>query len=131
MTSSVPLNDEFPSTRWSIVLAARDTGAAREALDELCRSYWLPVYAFIRTRTPNVEDARDLTQEILTRLLDGKLFRTADPTRGRFRSLLLTAVRNYLVNEYERATAQKRGGGRAFLSLDFDSAESRIAFEPA
>ena len=124
---------EFPSTRWSLVLAAGDSTseAARQALDSLCRTSWLPVYSFVRWRTPNIDDAREMTQEFFTRLLDGRLLAAADPARGRFRSLLLTAVRNFLANEHDRGATQKRGGGRTVLSLDFAAAESRIPFEPA
>ena len=128
-----PADASFPTTRWSIVLAARDvTGdaaevLARRALEELCRTYWPPVYTYLRRRTANVEDARDLTQDFFARLLDGRLLRAATPARGRFRSLLLTAAKNFLANEHERANAAKRGGGRTSLRFEFDDVEARWA----
>ncbi|MFO0903665.1 MAG: hypothetical protein U0939_11730 [Pirellulales bacterium] len=124
--------DRFPSTRWSIVLSAGAVGVekreeARAALESLCQTYWLPLYAFIRRRTPHAEDARDLTQEFFTKLISGRLLEVAHPDRGRFRSLLLTAAKNFLTNEWERAGAEKRGGRRTPLSLDFERAESQYA----
>lgn len=120
-------DDPFGSTRWSVVLAAGEEGtAAREALETLCQSYWLPVYAYVRRRASNADDAQDLTQAFFAMLLERGTFGAADPTRGRFRAFLLTALRNFLANEHERAIALKRGGGRTVISLDAGMAERSL-----
>jgi RNA polymerase sigma-70 factor (ECF subfamily) len=125
----------FATTRWTLVTAAgkRNTPEARKALSDLCRLYWYPVYAFVRRRGYNADDALDLTQGFFTRLIDKNDLAAADRTRGRFRSWLLTAVKHYLANEWDKATAEKRGGGRAVFSFDIDSAdaEDRYKREPA
>lgn len=125
-------NAEFATTRWSVVLEAgqgHDPNAAA-ALSELCRRYWYPLYAYVRRRTNGADEARDLTQEFFVRLLERNAIAVATPERGRFRAFLLTAVKNHLANERERAGAQKRGGGRTPLSLDFESGEARFKIEP-
>src|SRR5262245_52303642 len=116
----------FLSTHWSLVLAAGQAGTAQsaQALAELCRKYWPPVYAYIRRRVPDVHEAQDLTQEFFARVLENHALGKADPQRGRFRSFLLTAVKNFLANERDRARAQKRGGGRAPISFDFAATDS-------
>lgn len=120
-------SDPFGSTRWSLVLAAgRDGSTARDAMEVLCQSYWFPVYAFVRRRFNGAEDSQDLTQAFFTQLLEQNTLDAADRTRGRFRAFLLTALKNFLTNEHEKASAQKRGGGRAVASLDFDVAEKRL-----
>lgn len=123
----------FATTRWSLVVAAAKSPSpqARTALEELCGSYWYAVYAFIRRRGQQVDDARDLTQEFFTRLLEKGYLEAADRERGRFRTFLLTAVSHFLSNERERAYAQKRGGGAVTLSLDFERGEERYQHEPA
>lgn len=123
----------FATTRWSLVRAAADGAGAggREALETLCRLYWYPLYAHIRRRGHAVEAAQDLTQEFFARLLEKEWLRTADPQRGRFRSFLLAAADHFLSNQHDRARAEKRGGGRVVLSLDFGDAERRLATEPA
>jgi RNA polymerase sigma-70 factor (ECF subfamily) len=123
----------FPATRWSLILAARDAAApgARKALAELCQTYWYPLYAFVRRQGHAHEAAQDLTQEFLTRLLEKDGFASVDPERGRFRSFLLAACKHFLANEYDRATAQRRGGGRPVLPFDFSDAEGRYGREPA
>jgi RNA polymerase sigma factor (sigma-70 family) len=119
--------DPFGSTRWSTVLAAAGDGTdARSALERLCERYWPPVYGFVRSRMSNTDDAYDLTQEFFAQLLEKKTFTFADPTRGRFRAFLLTAVKNFLVTQHSRQTALKRGGGRTIATLDRDVAESRL-----
>lgn len=123
----------FATTRWTVVLAAgrgADAGAA-DALATMCQTYWYPVYAFVRRRGHNPEDAQDLTQAFFARLLEKDAVRAADPGRGRFRSFLLSSVQNFLANERDEAAAQKRGGGRPAISLDPSTAESRYAVEPA
>jgi RNA polymerase sigma-70 factor (ECF subfamily) len=123
----------FESTRWSLVLAASEAAApeADKALAELCTVYWYPLYAFIRHRGNDADRASDLTQGFFTRLLDKEFFRSADPSRGRFRAFLLTACKNFLANEHDRETARKRGGGRCRISIDRRDAEGRYLAEPA
>jgi RNA polymerase sigma-70 factor (ECF subfamily) len=123
----------FLTTRWSVVVAAGrpDEPRSRAALAELCGAYWRPVYAYVRRRGHAAEDARDLTQAFFTRLLEKNAVQGADPERGRFRGWLLGAAKHFLANEWDRAQALKRGGGRAPLSLDFESADARLGLEPA
>jgi len=123
----------FSTTQWSVVLAAGDScdPASREALATLCGTYWYPVYALVRHLGSDVEAARDLTQAFFAHLLEKQTVKAATPDRGRFRSFLRTALRNYLDHERVRAQAQKRGGGQPVLTLDFDTAESRYRSEPA
>ncbi len=123
----------FETTQWSIVLAAgRDaTGPARDALATLCDRYWYPVYAYVRRRGHDADEAEDLTQSFFATLLEKRYVGAADPARGRFRSFLLTAVTHFLSNERDRATAAKRGGGRAIVSLDAETAEGRYRMEPS
>jgi len=113
-----------------IAAAQHPTLAAEAALAKLCRAYWYPVYAFIRRRGYGVDDARDLTQEFFSRVLEHNYLSAADPARGRFRSFLLTAVRHFLINERDRDHAQKRGGGTAPVSLELTTAEGRYLLEP-
>jgi DNA-directed RNA polymerase specialized sigma24 family protein len=126
-----PRNPVFATTHWSVVLAANDseTDVARDALAQLCESYWYPLYAFLRRRGNDPEEARDLTQGFFAHLLGKGDLRLADPARGRFRSFLLTACKNFVINREEAARAGKRGGGVAPLSLDFENAEGRFALD--
>ncbi len=121
----------FAVTRWSVVLAAgqSDSGEAREALDQLCRLYWRPIYCFVRHRGYKAEDARDLTQEFFARLLSKNSLANVAPSKGRFRTFLLAALKHYLANEWDKATSKKRGGGRVFVPLDAAVASSGA--EPA
>ena len=124
----------FATTRWSLVLAAgADTSSpgVQEALATLCETYWYPLYAFLRSRGYDAEDAQDLTQAFFARVLEKQALRHADPARGRFRSFLLTSLRNFAANEHDRAIAVKRGGGAPVLSLEIDTAEHRFQMEPA
>jgi RNA polymerase sigma factor (sigma-70 family) len=122
----------FSTTHWSVVLAAgqQESLEAADALETLCRTYWYPLYAYIRRRGHEVQDAEDLTQEFFSRLLRKDYLARADPHKGRFRSFLLVAVNHFLANEWDRAKAAKRGGQVTFLSLD-DAAEQRYLEEPA
>jgi RNA polymerase sigma-70 factor (ECF subfamily) len=124
---------QFASTRWSLVAAAgqRDSPESEAALASLCRLYWYPLYAYARRHLSRVEDAQDLTQEFFARLLEKEYLRQADRRRGRFRSFLLTAFKHFLAKEQERANAQKRGGGRKPLPLDFQTGEQRYQHEPS
>lgn len=123
----------FVTTRWSVVLAAAhgDTPSAHDALDHLCQTYWYPLYAYARRRGYAPHDAQDLTQEFFARLLEGNWLARADRERGRFRSFLLSAMKHFLANEWNKAHAQKRGGRQPILSLNDDSAEQRYRLEPA
>jgi len=123
----------FPSTHWSVVLAAGDSAAsaAPRALENLCCAYWQPVYAFSRRMVANPEDARDLTQAFFADLLSGESLKRADPARGRFRSYLLGALKHFLADEHDRVQARKRGGGIEFVPIDALLAESRYGPEPA
>src|SRR6516225_8614717 len=123
----------FASTRWSIVIAAgqRDSPESEAALATLCRLYWYPLYAYARRQLGNAEDAQDLTQEFFARLLEKDYLQAADPQRGKFRSFLLTAFQRFLGKERDRAHAQKRGGGRPLLPLDFGTGERQYQQEPA
>jgi RNA polymerase sigma-70 factor (ECF subfamily) len=124
---------KFATTHWSLVVAAGDRrrADADNALATLCEQYWYPVYAFVRRRGYPAADAQDLTQAFFAALLEKDYLRSADCERGRFRTFLLTAVSKFLAKEVERARAQKRGGGRKPLSIDFADAEGRYRLEPA
>jgi RNA polymerase sigma factor (sigma-70 family) len=119
----------FPHTHWSVVLTAgrADTQRAHAALARLCETYWYPLYAYARRRGNSPEDAQDLTQEFFARLLERNTVAQADPERGRFRSFLLASLKNFLVHEWEKSHAQKRGGQARLISLDLDTAEIRYA----
>jgi len=122
----------FPVTHWSVVLEARagqDTGA-QAALETLCDAYWYPLYAFVRRQGYAPEDAEDLTQGFFARLLKKDYLVDILPGKGRFRSFLLTALKRFLADEHDKATAQKRGGGQVPISLDAQTAEDRYRFEP-
>jgi RNA polymerase sigma factor (sigma-70 family) len=122
---------EFRTTHWSVVLAAReDETASQKALGELCRTYWYPLYAYVRRRGYSPHDAQDLTQEFLLQLIERKSLRSVAPEHGRFRSFLLASLKNFLINEWTRAQRQKRGGGQQLVSLDEQMAEARYGIEP-
>jgi RNA polymerase sigma-70 factor (ECF subfamily) len=122
----------FVTTHWSAVLQAahESTPAAREALEHLCKAYWYPLYVHVRRVGWSPADAQDLTQEFFARLIERRSLRLADPDRGRFRSFLLTALKHFLADEWDRLRAQKRGGDREFLSWDGLAAEERYQLEP-
>ena len=103
---------------------------AEAALEELCRMYWYPLYAYARRRGQSKEDAEDLTQTFLAGLIQKNSFTGLQPARGRFRAFLLAAFKNFLANEWDKARAQKRGGGIAALSLDWQDADARYRIEP-
>lgn len=123
----------FATTRWSMVVSAGQTGTSRsrESLAQLCELYWRPVYAYVRKRGESPEEARDLTQEFFTRLLEKNYVAAADPSRGRFRSFLLASVQHFLLNAWDRKHAQKRGGWMRHESLDVDPEESFTHVEPS
>ncbi|HEY5913990.1 MAG TPA: sigma-70 family RNA polymerase sigma factor [Verrucomicrobiae bacterium] len=121
----------FATTHWSVVLAAGDSGSPRaaEALEQLCRTYWHPLYAYVRRQGRSPEDAQDLTQEFFARFLEKNYFSRAERQRGRFRTFLLTSLQHFLAHEWERTRAEKRGGGRTPLPWDEATAETRYQLE--
>src|SRR2546427_4406204 len=131
--SSEPASPQFATTHWSVVLAAgeRDSPQASEALEKLCRTYWYPLYVYVRRQGNSPEDAQDLTQIFFSRLLEKNYVAKADRDRGKFRTFLLRSMKNFLVNEWKRAGRLKRGGGVEFISFDANVAEDRYAAEPA
>ncbi len=124
----------FPATRWSLIVLAGGHGPTAEcedALASLCASYWYALYAYARHLGYQADDAKDLTQGFFARLLEKNYIGQFEKERGRFRTFLLTAFRHHAANEYHRTQAQKRGGPRQTLSLDFEAAEARYGREPA
>ena len=120
-------SDLFPSTHWSVVLAAGRSQAepqlAHAALAELCQTYWAPLYSFVRSRGYTVHDAQDLTQSFFAYLLQHKIYARVDRRKGKFRSFLLASVKNFLAHEADRARTLKRGGGQDFLPLHEEQAK--------
>jgi RNA polymerase sigma-70 factor (ECF subfamily) len=123
----------FATTHWSVVLATadRESPQAAAALEQLCTSYWYPLYAYVRRRGNSPEDAQDLTQQFFAHFLRSNNFCLADPSRGRFRTFLLHSLEHFLVNEWKRSQRLKRGGGALMLALDAAKGEERYALEPA
>ncbi len=120
------------TTRWSMIArAASPSEAQRAALGELCQLYWFPLYAFARRAGHPAEDAADLTQAFLADFLERRDIEKTSPERGRFRSYLLQAMRNFLTNEWRKHQAHKRGGGERPISIDVPGAEARYAAEPS
>lgn len=117
----LPIPMQFSTTHWSLVLAAgrRGTVESNSALERLCKTYWPPLYAYVRRRVPDLHEAQDLTQAFFERLLDRDYLADADPERGRFRAFLLTAFKHFLSKEWEKSKAQKRGGGVGRISFEF------------
>ena len=116
----------FNTTHWSVVLRAGQQPSAESAaaLESLCRAYWQPVFYFARRKGHSEADAKDMTQQFFFKLLEGNGFTGLDPRKGRFRTFLLTAFTHFMCNEYDRARAEKRGGGRITISLDELSEEN-------
>jgi RNA polymerase sigma-70 factor (ECF subfamily) len=123
----------FATTRWSLVLAAGDKAQpeSQTALAALCQIYWPAIYVFFRRQVTDIHEAQDLTQAFFARLLEKDILAVAQPTRGRFRAFLLASARNFLLNEWDRNKAHKRGGGHKILNLDFRQHDSKPSFEPA
>jgi RNA polymerase sigma-70 factor (ECF subfamily) len=114
-----------------VLAAGRDRAPeADAALERLCRTYWYPLYAYVRQRGYSPHDAQDLTQEFFAKLLEKNYLNEVDPAKGKFRSFLLAALNHFLANEYDRATALKRGGRQTPISLDAEMAEGLFALEP-
>lgn len=125
----------FQTTHWSMIVAAGNEQdvSSGDALTELCQHYWKPLYAFVRRSGYQSADAQDLTQAFFERLIDKRFIQTADEGRGRFRTFLLAAMKNFMLNEWTKSTRQKRGGGAVF-SLEFADAdadaEGHLVIEP-
>ncbi len=133
-TNSTPADtSRFATTHWSVVLAAGSCSSLQyeQALSNLCHVYWFPLYSYLRRRGCDSHQAEDCTQAFFTRLLEKNTLRRADRNRGRFRSFLLTSLKNFLSDEWDRARSQKRGGDKRILSLDAVAAETRYTLEPA
>jgi RNA polymerase sigma factor (sigma-70 family) len=120
-------SDLFPSTHWSMVLAAGrsqvEPEIARAALAQLCQTYWAPLYSFVRSRGYTVHDAQDLTQSFFAHLIEHKIYARADRQKGRFRSFLLASLKNFLADAFDRDRTLKRGGGQSFLPLHEEQAK--------
>jgi len=117
----------FATTRWSLILTSADLSdddRARKALSELCRLYWRPIFSFVCRRGHSPEDAQDLTQDFFLMMMEGNWLKHADPSRGRFRSLLLKSLQNFLNDAVAKKRAQKRGGDVQFVSWDDWMAEA-------
>jgi RNA polymerase sigma factor (sigma-70 family) len=117
----------FTTTHWSVVLAAsqQESPQAAEALEKLCRTYWYPLYVYVRRRGYGSEDAGDLTQDFFAHLLKNNAFATANPQRGKFRSFLVASLDHFMINQWNRAKTAKHGGGKATIPLDAAEAERR------
>lgn len=123
----------FVTTHWSVVLSARADESTRSAhaLETLCRTYWYPLYAYLRRQGRPPHDAQDLTQGFFARLLQKDYLKAAAREKGKFRTFLLVALKHFLANEWDREHALKRGGFAPFVSIDQEIAESRFAAEPS
>ncbi len=121
----------FVATRWSMVLKARDKASpdSAAALEALCRTYWQPLYAFVRRQGRSSHDAQDLTQGFFARLLEKDYLQAAAREKGRFRTFLRVALKRFLANEWDRARTLKRGGGTFFISRDASTGEERYLSE--
>jgi len=123
---------QFPKTRWSLVVAAnrhQTDQQSNEALGELCRIYWQPLYGYALRLGNTPEDAQDLTQGFLARFLQNQSFSKIDQERGKLRSFLLTAFKNFIHNAWEKDTAEKRGGILRIVSIDCEKAGQRARLE--
>ncbi len=132
MQNHTSRHQAFPPTQWSVVLSARadDSAERSRALEQICQTYWHPIYAYARKRGFNPEDAEDVTQGFFAYLLKTKEFGKVCDRKGKLRTFLLVAIRNFMANEWARRKAQKRGGGATVLSIDIKEAEDYICIEP-
>ena len=122
----------FTTTHWSVVLEAQgESPAAQEALERLCRTYWRPIYGFIRRQGVGPEEAKDLTQGFFALLLERRDFDAVRKEKGRLRSYLLTSLKHFLTNERNRAMAIKRGEGQRLIPLEDLRERERVGFEPS
>ena len=125
--------DIFATTRWTVVLTAgrQASPQAAVALEELCHTYWYPLYVYVCRQTPTREDAEDLTQSFFARFLEKNYLEGLSSEKGKFRAFLLAVLKHFLANEWDRANRQKRGGGVTPLSLDWQDADTRYQIDPA
>jgi RNA polymerase sigma-70 factor (ECF subfamily) len=115
-----------------VLLAGQDgSQKAQAALEELCRLYWYPLYAYVRRRGYEPHDAQDMTQAFFARFLEKNYLGSVDRRKGRFRSFLLASLKHFLADEWDRARAQKRGGNYVFIPFDEQSAEAAYRLEPS
>jgi len=114
-----------------VVAGHQSSPDSQRALESLCEAYWYPLYAYVRRRVADINDAQDLTQAFFAELLAKNYIGSARADRGRFRAFLLTSLKHFLSKEWEKAKAQKRGGGIVPIPLDFESANSKYLIEPA
>lgn len=129
-STASPGGAAFAPTHWTVILAAQgDTTRANHAMQQLCQTYWSPIYAFVRRQGHTPHDAEDLTQEFFTRLLQKNYLGDLDRNKGKFRSFLLASLKHFLANEWDKVRAQKRGGGKQVVSIDQLIAESCGAFD--
>jgi RNA polymerase sigma-70 factor (ECF subfamily) len=126
-STSVP-GDIFATTHWTVVLAAgqRHTPQSDAALEQLCRTYWFPLYAYVRRRGHTKEDAEDSVQAFFARFLAKNYLAGLSAERGRFRAFLLASLKHFLINEWKRSQRLKRGGGEKTLSLDWETADTKF-----
>ncbi len=122
----------FATTHWSVVVSAQNTASAKsaEALEALCRAYWKPLYAYIRRTGKAPGDAEDLTQSFFAKVIEKGYLLAADPNKGRFRTFLLTALKRFMANEWDKEHRQKRGGFKQVVPIDMELAESGIVPAP-
>jgi len=122
----------FATTHWSVVVHAGDSQSPEStaALEQLCRTYWYPLYVFARRKGHGHEDASDLTQAFFARLLEKRYLKSVDANLGKFRSFLLTSMTHFLANEWDKSQTQRRGGGVKVLSLDEAVADENYQHEP-
>jgi RNA polymerase sigma factor (sigma-70 family) len=127
-SSTSAAGDIFATTHWTVVLSAgqKHTPQSDGALEELCRTYWFPLYAYVRRRGHGKQDAEDLTQMFFARFLAKNYLNGLSAERGRFRAFLLASLKHFLANEWDKTQAQKRGGGAAHLSLDWQTADTKF-----
>ena len=120
---------QFEETPWSLIVRAKKADAedVHQALDDLCRMYWTPLYAFARTRGQSVENAQDIVQTFFETQLRRDFLKDLDPQRGHFRSYLLTSISNFMINEWSKSTRQKRGSGKPALPLDEKTGELAVS----
>jgi RNA polymerase sigma-70 factor (ECF subfamily) len=133
--STTPLasNALFVSTHWSVVLSARakDSSRSAAALETLCRTYWYPLYAYLRRQGQPAHDAQDLTQSFFARLLQKDYLQAAAREKGKFRTFLLMSLKRFVANQWDREHALKRGGFAPVVPIDQEVAETRFAAEPS
>jgi len=124
---------QFVTTHWSVVLAAQEelSPESTQALSEICRTYWYPLYAYVRRKGYSVDDAQDLTQEFFARFLEKNYLGSVDRKKGKFRSFLLASLEHFLAKEWTRAHRLKRGGGQTIIAWDGCDPEERYRLEPA